>query len=68
MSIKDCQVQYASYQKKDEFGPAKILVKNVNSNLVTNNVIIDLGSSIEFSDTTIVGVRPISVDSLYAPF
>jgi len=68
MSIKDCQIQYASYQKKDEFGPAKILVKNVNSNLVTNNVIIDLGSSIEFSDTTIVGVRPISVDSLYAPF
>ena len=68
MSIKDCQVQYASYQKKDEFGPAKILVKNVNSNLVTSNVIIDLGSSIEFSDTTIVGVRPISVDSLYAPF
>ena len=68
MSIKDCQIQYASYQKKDEFGPAQILVKDVNFNLLTNNVIIDLGSAIEFSDTTILGAHPISVDSLYAPF
>jgi len=68
MSIKDCPIQYASYQKKDEFGPGKIIVKDVSSSLLAKNLILDLGSSIEFSDTTIVGVHPVSIDSLYFHF
>jgi len=68
ISIKDCPIQYASYQKKDEFGPGKIIVKDVSSSLLAKNLILDLGSSIEFSDTTIVGVHPVSIDSLYFHF
>jgi hypothetical protein len=68
LTIESCDYSYACFQKKPEYGPASIVVTSESS--VDDGMIsfIDQGSSLTYVDSTIVGVEPLIIDSLYVAF
>ncbi len=46
LTLKDCQTGFAAYQKKPEFGPAKIFVKNYKTENVPKLYMIEEGSEL----------------------
>jgi len=72
IAVQNVDFGYVIFQKKPEFGPAKVIVTNTNETVIKNKNLIDTGSLLinigEFNIDTIKGVRPINVDSLYMEF
>lgn len=44
ITISDCNIGFALYQKKPEFGPASVLVRNLNTNKVNDLYLVEQGS------------------------
>ena len=64
--------EYVAFQKKPEYGPAKIIVTNTTEDFISHKNIIDSGSMLikkqkERTDT-ILGESKINTDLLYNEF
>lgn len=55
MILKDCVTGYAAYQKKPEFGPAKIIAKSSKETNVKQTYNLSKGSSIQLETKLITG-------------
>jgi hypothetical protein len=68
VTMQNVDYGFVAFQKKPEFGPAKIIVKNNNKELQKNNL-IDIGSLLimqgKVKPDTIKGLVSLNIDSLY---
>ena len=68
ITFQNVDYGFVAFQKKPEFGPAKIIVKNTKKELIDNNL-IGVGSLLikhsEVTTDTIKGIVPIDIGSLY---
>ena len=72
LEIKNVDYGYVAFQKKPEYGPAKVVVTNTAGDFIKNKNIIDRGSMLikknkERADT-IIGESKINIDLLYNEF
>lgn len=54
LNISNSEVGFAAYQKKAEFGPAHIEIKNTNLNKVKHEHVIEKGSSLKIDQDSIL--------------
>ena len=68
ITFQNVDYGFVAFQKKPEFGPAKIIVKNTKKELIDNNL-IGVGSLLikhsKVTTDTIKGILPIDIGSLY---
>jgi len=68
ITFQNVDYGFVAFQKKPEFGPAKIIVKNTKTELIDNNL-MGVGSLLikhgKVTTDTIKGVVPIDIESLY---
>ena len=55
VNMVNCETGFAGYQKKPEFGPAKIEVKRYGAEKVEQLYLLDKGSTLQLVDKAIVG-------------
>lgn len=66
--IQNVEISFAAFQKKPEFGPAKVIVKNSEKETITRHLIGNgslLINQNKVQPDTIIGTRPIDIESLY---
>jgi hypothetical protein len=63
--IKNVELGYIAFQKKPEYGPAKIYIKESIESNIKNNLVIDKNSKIIYKKDTIIGKTYLAIDSLY---
>lgn len=68
ITISNCKVGYAAFQKKPEFSPAYIEIKSSNETNISELFLIDFDSKINYLDDIHIGITHINVDSLYVPY
>ncbi len=70
--LQNVDYAFVAFQKKPEFGPAKIIITNTIGEGANNKSLIDVGSILIINKgdktDTIVGGEKINVDSLYLEF
>ena len=67
-TIQNVEISFAAFQKKPEFGPAKVIVKNSEKETITRHLIGNgslLINQNKVQPDTIIGTRPIDIESLY---
>ena len=64
-SVTNCRYGFTVFQKKSEFGPAKIIANSVEISQVDTLQLIEIGSSIEIDGTREEGTLSIDLDKLY---
>ena len=66
--VENVDYGFAAFQKKPEFGPAKIIIKNIKKEYI-NNILIGFGSLLirhsKAKTDTIKGLVPLDIESLY---
>jgi len=68
ITTKNVDYGFVAFQKKPEYGPAKIIVTNSNKEVTSSNNLIDTGSILITNGDTIKGTKPIDINSLYKEF
>ena len=63
-TISDAKYHFAVYQKKAEYGPAHIKVKESTHVKSREKYLLGIGSILEFNDKSIIGENSIDVDSI----
>jgi len=63
-TISDAKYHFAVYQKKAEYGPAHIKVKESTHAKLREKYLLGIGSILEFNDNSIIGENSINVDSI----
>ena len=67
-SIANCSYAFAVYQKKSEFGPSSLNVRNTSLTNVFNERLIELDSQITIDGNQYVGKEVFDIDSMYSAF
>jgi len=72
IEITNVDYKYVAFQKKPEYGPAKVIVTNAAQGIIIHKSLIDSGSMlikrIEGKSDTVLGDSKINVDLLYSEF
>ncbi len=63
--IINANYAFASFMKKEEYGPSVMIVESMSLNRAKNNFILDLGSTIKFEKNKYKGSSRVNIDSLY---
>ena len=66
--VENVDYKLVAFQKKPEFGPAKIIVTGGDTDLSSVKNLVDKGSLLILKGDTIIGVKLIDVGSLYKEF
>ena len=67
LTISNCNIGYAVFQKKAEFGPASIKVNSATESKINKLFILDKSSTIDHMNDKHIGSSHLDVDSLYLP-
>ncbi len=67
-SITNCSYAFAAYQKKSEFGPSSLNVRNTSLKNVSSERLIELDSKITIDGNQYVGKEVFDIDSMYSAF
>ena len=68
VTVQNVDYGFVAFQKKPEFGPAKIIVTDLDVDLSRGNNLIDKGSLLILKGDTITGIKLVDVGSLYKGF
>jgi len=68
VTVQNVDYGIVAFQKKPEFGPAKIIVTDLDVDLSRGNNLIDKGSLLILKGDTITGIKLVDVGSLYKEF
>ena len=70
--ITNVDYKYVAFQKKSEYGPAKVIVTNTAQGIINLQSLVDSGSMlikrVEGKSDTILGDSKINIDLLYSEF
>jgi len=67
-SITNCSYAFAAYQKKSEFSPSSLIVRNTSLKNVSSERLIELDSKITIDGNQYVGKEVFDIDSMYSAF
>ena len=68
VTVQNVDYGFVAFQKKPEFGPAKIIVASVNADFSNDKNLIDKGSFLILKGDTVRGTKQIDITSLYKEF
>jgi hypothetical protein len=68
VEILNCHYGFAAYQKKPEFGPAKVIVKSIKQKGYKEMYLLEKGSELIYGNNHYYGKVKFNIDEMYAAF